>query len=251
MRFSGKRVLVTGGARGIGAACARAFAEEGARVAVNATSEASINACRKAHGRDYIGVAGAVGGRDACHAVVNEAAEKLGGLDVLTANAGVFAEVPFEDVDQAEFDRSITVNLAGVFFCAQAALPMLRESGGNITAVASDAGVAGYSGAPAYAAAKHGVVGLVRSLALACAATGVRVNCVCPGNVDTDMIAEAARKAADESDYLRQARRRAPMGRMARAEEIAAAVLYLASDGAGFTTGAALPVDGGGLAGRD
>ena len=186
IKFSGKRVFITGGARGIGAAIAAAFHDAGARVAINARSETSIEACRRAQGHDYLGIAGEVGTREACLDIVERAVAALDGLDVLVANAGIFAEVPFEDVTQEEFDRNMTVNLGGVFFCAQAAMPALRRSGGNIVAVASDAALISYAGAPAYSAAKGAVASLVRSLAIAYAAHPVRVNCVCPGNVDTD-----------------------------------------------------------------
>lgn len=251
MRFLNKRVLVTGGARGIGAAIAAAFAESGARVAINARTESSIEACRQAQGRDYLGIAGEIGQRDACFAVVEGAVAALGGLDILVANAGIFAEVPFEAVTQEEFDANVSVNLGGVFFCAQAAIPALKESKGNIVALASDAALISFAGAPAYSAAKGGVASLVRSLAVGYASVPVRVNCVCPGNVGTEMIGQAAARRSDPDGYMAAAAKRAPMRRMASPEEVAAAVLYLASDEAGFTTGVALPVDGGGTAGFD
>ena len=251
MRFLDKRVFVTGGARGIGAAVAKAFVAEGARVAINARSAGSIEACRQAHDHDYLGVTGEVGTREACFAVIAQAVDALGGLDVLVANAGIFRDVAFEDVTQEEFDANLTVNLGGVFFCAQAAMPALRQSHGNIVAVASDAALISYAAAPAYSAAKGAVASLVRSLAVGYAEHPVRVNCVCPGNVDTDMLQHAASQSPDPNSYQRAARDRAPMRRMASPEEVAAAVLYLASDAAGFTSGVALPVDGAGTAGFD
>jgi len=251
MGFADKRVFITGGARGIGAAVAKAFVGEGAKVAINARSEESIESCRRAHGHDYLGVAGEVGQRDACFAIIGRAVEALGGLDVLVANAGIFAEVPFEEVTQEEFDANVTVNLGGVFFCAQAAMPALRESKGNIVAVASDAALISYAAAPAYSAAKGAVASLVRSLAIGYASYPVRVNCVCPGNVDTDLLHEAAAQTSDPESYIKAAGDRAPVRRMAAAEEVAAAVLYLASSEAAFTNGVALPIDGGGTAGFD
>jgi len=251
MRFKGKRVLVTGGARGIGAGIAKAFVEEGATVAINARTDASIATRCEADGIDYLRVPGEIGPREACFDVVNRAVDALGGLDVLVANAGIFNEVLFEDVTQEEFDANITVNLAGVFFCAQAAMPALKESQGNIVAIASDASIISYSGAPAYCAAKGGVTSLVRSLAVGYAAHPVRVNSVCPGNVETEMLLQSAAASGDAEGYLRQARGRAPARRMGVPREVAAAVLYLASDDAGYTTGVSLPVDGGGIAGFD
>lgn len=251
MRFSNKRVFVTGGARGIGAGIARAFAEEGGTVAINARTEKSIDACRQSHSHDYIGIAGELGPRDACFDVVNRAIDALGGLDVLVTSAGIFEEVPFEEVTQEHFDANMSVNLGGVFFCAQAAMPALKESRGNIVALSSEAALISYSGASAYAAAKGGVSSLVRSLAIGYATHPVRVNCVCPGNVDTDMVRQAVQEAENPEAYLKFATERAPMRRMAHTQEVAAAVLYLASEGAGFTTGVSLPIDGGGVAGFD
>jgi NAD(P)-dependent dehydrogenase (short-subunit alcohol dehydrogenase family) len=251
-RFQGKRVLVTGGTRGVGGAISDAFAAEGALVAVNGTSAASVD--RFLDGRDagpFLPAPGAITDRASAFAVVEGAVAELGGLDVLCANAGVFAEIPFEAVDQAHFDETLGVNLGGLFFACQAAMPSLLESRGTIVATASDAGLISYAAAPTYAASKGAVVSLVKSLAIGYAEAGVRVNCVCPGNVDTDMMTRAAEAADDPAAYRAAAAARAPMGRMATAKEVAQAVLYLASPGAGFTTGVALPVDGGGVAGFD
>jgi len=249
--FDNKRVLVTGGARGIGAATACAFHARGATVAIGARSQASIAAfLGENDGARYLAAPGDLSDRDACHAVVDAAVSALGGLDILVNCAGIFEEVAFEDVSQAHWDETIAFNLGGTFFTCQAAMPDLREARGNVVNIASDAGLIAYSPAPAYCAAKGGVVNLTRTLAFAYA-RHVRVNCVCPGNVATEMIEAAARSAPDAQAYMAQANARAPMGRMATPDEIAHAVLYLASDEAGFTTGVALPVDGGGTAGFD
>jgi len=250
-RFNGVRVFVTGGARGIGAAVACAFHDEGARVVIGARSERSAHAFLAARGKERFAAAtGDLATRDACHRVVGEAVARLGGLDVLVNSAGVFAEVPFEQVTQEHWDQTLAIDLGAVFFCTQAAMPALRASRGNVVNVASDAGLISYSGAPAYCAAKGGVVSLTRTLAFGYARE-VRVNCVCPGNVATDMIESAAAASSDPAAYLSAARERAPMRRMAEPEEVAQAILYLASEAAGFTTGVALPVDGGGVCGFD
>jgi NAD(P)-dependent dehydrogenase (short-subunit alcohol dehydrogenase family) len=247
--FTGKRVLVTGGARGIGAAAALAFRARGATVAVGARSRASFDAFAARHGAEGLHAApGDMRDRNGAHAVVGAAVRELGGLDVLVNSAGVFTEVAVADVSQEHWDETLAVNLGGTFFCSQAALPALEAAGGNIVNVASDAGVIGYPNGAVYSASKGGVVNLTRAMAVELARR-VRVNCVCPGNVETDMIAEAARASGDAEGYLFMARDRAPMGRMAKPEEVAAAILYLASSEAGFTTGAALVVDGGGVAG--
>jgi len=249
MRFQATRVLVTGGSRGIGAAIVRAFCAEGARVAVGARSMASIERFIAAHGNEgLIPAPGDVGDRDACRQMVHDAIAALGGLDVLVNAAGVYWEAAPEAIDAEHWDRTIAINLGGPFHCIQAALPALRESRGNVVSIASDAGLAGMAGAAAYCAAKGGLVNLTRALALDLV-PDVRVNCVCPGNVDTEMLAEAGAASGDPVAYRAWAERYAPMGRMARPQEIAAAVLYLAGPDAGFVTGAALAIDGGRTAG--
>jgi len=247
--FSHKRVLVTGGARGIGAATVAAFRARGARVAVGARSAASYESFIARTGfTDVIAAVGDISDRASAHAVVGAAVRALGGLDVLVNSAGVFAEVPFADVTQGHWDDTIATNLGGTFFCCQAALPALTATAGNIVNVASDAGLVGYPLGTAYSAAKGGVVNLTRALAVELARQ-IRVNCVCPGNVETDMILSAAAASGDSEGYLERARARAHTKRMAKPEEVAAAILYLASSEAASTTGVALAVDGGGTAG--
>ena len=247
--FTGKRILVTGGARGIGAATVIAFRSRGAQVAVGARSLASFEAFAKRHGRDAtVPAIGPISDRTTAHAVVADAIGRLGGLDVLVNSAGVFAEVPIAEVSQAHWDETMDVNLGGTFFCSQAALAALSASAGNIVNVASDAGLIGYPNGCVYSASKGGVVNLSRAMAVELARR-VRVNCVCPGNVETEMILEAAAASGDAEKYLDDARRRSPTQRMSTPEEVASAILYLASAEASGTTGAALAVDGGGTAG--
>ena len=250
-RFEHKRVFVTGGARGIGAATAKAFRDEGATVVIGATTQASVDAFFVQHGTHrYTGVVADLSTREACHGAVGQALDQLGGLDVLVNSAGIFEEIAFEEVSQEHFDRTLSVNLAGVFFCCQAAMPSLAQSHGNIVNIASDAALIAYTPAPTYGATKAGVVNLTLTLAYQYARS-VRVNCVCPGNVETDMLRQTARQTGDAEAYLAEARARAPAGRMATADEIAEAILYFASDKAGFTTGVAMPMDGAGTLGRD
>ena len=248
-RFEGKRVIVTGGARGIGAAVAGAFHQEGATVVIGAKSQTSLDTFLEHNGTDrFHDVCGDLCSRETCHRFINEALRKLGGLDVLVNNAGIFEDVAIGDVTQAHWDETINVNLGGVFFCCQAALPALVETRGNIVNVASDAALTAYPPAPTYCAAKGGVVSLNRTLAYEFAQS-VRVNCVCPGNVATDMLVKTASQTDDPEAYLSEANSRSPMNRMATPQEIAEAIVYLASDAAGFTTGIAMPIDGGGMIG--
>ena len=250
-RFEGKRAIVTGGARGIGAAIAVALHREGATVAVGAKNQTSLDAFLDNHPSERLfGLAGDLCSWETCHTFVGSAVKKLGGLDVLVNNAGIFEDVAIGDVTQAHWDETLNVNLGGVFFCCQAALPALIETRGNIVNMASDAAMTAYTPAPTYCAAKGGVLSLSRTLAYEFAQT-VRVNCVCPGNVATEMLQKTAAQSDDAESYLTAARNRAPMKRMATPEEIAEAVLYLASDAAGFTTGLAMPIDGGGMIGSD
>lgn len=249
MRFAGRKVLVTGGARGIGAATAAAFLREGARVAVGARSQSSYDAFAAGHaGADIVPALGEIGDRAETAEIVTAAIKELGGLDVLVNSAGFFAEVGVEDVDQSHWDRTMTTNVAGTFFASQAALPALKASRGAIVNLASDAGLIGYPLGAVYSASKAAVVNMTRAMVLELA-QDIRINCVCPGNVDTDMIRQAADASGDAGKYLGAARDRSPMKRMARPEEVAAAILYLASPEAGFVNGAILSIDGGGVCG--
>jgi meso-butanediol dehydrogenase / (S,S)-butanediol dehydrogenase / diacetyl reductase len=253
--FTGKRVLVTGGARGIGAATAIAFCAQGARVAIGTRRSAAFDsflarASSDARIRtdDIVPAIGDVRGQAGAHSVVAAAIDRLEGLDVLVNSAGVFAEVAIADVTEEHWDDTIATNLGATFFCSQAALPALEASAGNIVNVASDAGLIGYASGAAYSASKGGVVNLTRAMAVELARR-VRVNCVCPGNVETEMLFEAALASGNPTQYLAGARNRAHLKRMATPAEVAAAILYLASREASFTTGVSLPVDGGGTAG--
>ena len=249
MDFTGKKVLVTGGARGIGEAAVLAFRDAGAEVAVGARTQASFEAFVERNGNQGIHAAlGDLGTRKVSFAVVESAVAALGGLDVLVNSAGVFHEAPFEQISEEQFEETLRVNLGGVFYCSQAALPHLEKTGGSIVTVVSDAGLVGYPLGSDYSAAKGGAANLTRALAVELAGR-VRVNGVCPGNVDTDMIRQSAEASDDPAFYLQRAGERAPMSRMAKPEEVAAATLFLASDQACFITGALLPVDGGGTAG--
>ena len=252
MEFSGKRVLVTGSSRGIGQATARLFCESGAQVAVNGRTPDSTAAGMAALGDSdrLVAAPGDVSSVTGCEAVVGAAVEELGGLDILVNSAGVAFFLPLDDSDEAVWDATLDTNLKGTFFCVRAAADPLRESGGNIVNVASDAGLIGEKGLSVYCASKGGVVNLTRAMALELA-PAVRVNCVCPGYVDTDMV---RRDGIDQADDPQSAEQTivdyAPLKRISKPTEIAKAIAYLAGEDAVFITGSALQIDGGSTAGH-
>jgi len=252
MAFSGKRVLVTGSSRGIGQAVARQFFQSGAQVAVNGRTPDSTAAGMAALGDSdrLVAAPGDVSSVAGCEAVVAAAVEGLGGLDILVNSAGVAFFLPLEDSDEAVWDTTLDTNLKGTFFCMRAAAGPLRDSGGNIVNVASDAGLIGEQGLSVYCASKGGVVNLTRAMALELAPT-VRVNCVCPGYVDTDMVRRDGIDQADDPQAAEQAIvDYAPLKRISKPAEIAKAIAYLAGEDALFITGSALQIDGGSTAGH-
>ena len=249
MRFRERVVLITGGSRGIGLATARSFHREGAQVLIVSRSEERGRAAADALAGSAF-VAADVREAQACDHAMGLARERFGRLDVLVNNAGViYRDRTAESLTEAEWDETFDVNVKGAFLMSRAAMPALRETRGNIVNVASYVALVGFPGAGAYAASKAALVNLTRSMALDHAHEGVRVNAVCPGSVDTDMI-HAAWDARPDPDEARRAwAAKHPLGRIATADEVAAAILFLASDDARFITGVALPVDGGITAG--
>jgi len=251
MDFAGKLVLITGASRGIGHATVQEFLALGARVAVNGRTEQSVAAAisELGGGDRLVAAPGSVGTVDGCESVVGTAIEGLGGLDVLVNNAGVCIDTTIEKVDESIWDETLDVNLKGTFFCVRAALPALRKNRGAIVNMASVSGLQGSAESAAYCASKGGVVNLTRALAMELAPE-IRVNCVCPGWVDTDMLRrDYVDLAADPAAAEREAIEEAPLKRVATPEEIAKAIAYLASHDARFITGVALPIDGGSSAG--
>jgi NAD(P)-dependent dehydrogenase (short-subunit alcohol dehydrogenase family) len=256
VRLRDKVALVTGGGSGIGRAVAERLAAEGAAVAVvdanGPAAEATAAAVAAAGGR-AAAVRADVTRAGEVRAAVAAAVEAFGGLDVLVNAAGVLGP-PGRVVDSSEedWDRLFAVNVKGPFLCAKYAVPALqRRGGGAIVNIASTAGLAGSPVLGPYSASKGAVVLMTRSMALNHAADRIRVNCVCPGAIETPMLAAmiASAPTAEGQERLRgEALAKHPLGRFGQADEVARAVLFLVSDEASFVTGVALPVDGGRLA---
>ena len=251
MDFTDKRVLITGGTRGIGYGVAEAFLAAGACVAINGKTEGSVNAAiEQLENHACLAAApGDVGTVDGCELAVKTADYAFGGLDILVNSAGIGAGRPIEDCDEQMWDEHVDVNLKGTFFTCRAALTSLRESNGNIINIASDAGLIGVPGITVYCGTKGGVVNMTRAMAIEIA-PDVRVNCVCPGYVDTDMIRRTNKLRPDPEAAWQKMVDYAPLKRITTPAEIAAGILYLASDDARFVTGVALPIDGGTTAGH-
>ncbi len=249
MRFSNKSVLITGGNRGIGLATARLFAAEGAQAALFARdASAGRAAAGSIAGAHFF--SGDVTRAADCERAVAETVRLFGGLDVLVNCAGViYRNRTVEQTSEAEWDTTFEVNVKGTFLMCKAALPALRARQGCIVNVSSYVGLVGFAGASAYAASKAALINLTRSMALDHAREGLRVNAVCPGSVETDMIRAAWQQFGDLDEAQRLWAEKHPLGRIATPEEVGRAILFLASEEASFITGAALPVDGGLTAG--
>ena len=257
MEFKDKRVLITGGSRGIGFGCAQAFLENGARVAINGKTADSVSAAiKKLSPADRLVAApGDIGTVAGCELAVKTAIDALGGLDILVNSAGIGSGRPLAECDEEMYDRHADVNLKGLFFCCRAAMPQLRKSKGNIVNISSDAGLMGCARITVYCGLKAGVVNMTRAMALE-VAPDVRVNCVCPGYVDTDMIRRdwferiAKDDPAKAVELEQAAIDYAALKRLGTPADIAHGVLYLASEKASFVTGIALSIDGGSTAGH-
>ena len=243
-RLAGRRVLVTGATGGLGAAVARAFAREDAAVALVARDGARLDALRTELGEAAVAVAADVGSWREVSRAVSEIAGTLGGLDAVV-NAAAIDTVwkPVGDLPVEEWDRAIAVNLSGTFYVCRATLPLLAQDGGSIVNFTSVAGLRAWAEDAAYNASKAGVELLTRTIAVEYGPRGVRANCLAPGVIDagmTDVITDADERVALVAKQ--------PLGRMGRAEEVAEAAVWLASDASSFTTGVTLTVDGGFLA---
>lgn len=242
-----KAAIVTGAASGIGRATVLAFARAGARVVaadVDADGGEATAAAARGEGADVTFVSCDVRSGAAVDALVAHAVARFGRLDCAANNAGIEGMLaPIGDCPEAAAAQVLDVNLMGVWRCLHAELPcMAAQGGGAIVNTASVAGLVGAGGLAPYVASKHGVVGLTKAAALEYAARGVRVNAICPGVIQTPMVDRLAAASPGVIEALLAVK---PMGRLGTPEEVAAAIVWLCSDAASFTTGHALTVDGG------
>jgi NAD(P)-dependent dehydrogenase (short-subunit alcohol dehydrogenase family) len=243
-RFTDKVVLITGAASGIGRAAALAFAAEGARVALLDRFAAALEAVwasLKNEGSEVLSIACDVSSPDQVEGAIKQVVDRFGRLDVAFNNAGVENKAaPVHEVDLAEWDRILGINLRGTFICMKHELAqMVKQGGGVVVNTSSGAGIRGVAGGAADAASKHAIIGLTRSAALDYAKQNIRVNAVLPGNIETPMMDRFTGGDIQKAIDLE------PVGRLGKPEEIAEAVLWMASDLGGFVTGAATVIDGG------
>jgi meso-butanediol dehydrogenase/(S,S)-butanediol dehydrogenase/diacetyl reductase len=249
LRLSGKAALITGGGTGIGSACALAFVAEGARVAICGRRKELLDAVAKkivAAGGECFAVECDVTVRASVDAAVSAAVRALGRLNILVNNAGQSFVGTVEQTTDEDWDRMLAVNLTGTFMVSRAALPELWKAGGGaIVNIGSYLGLTAFKDRAAYCAAKGGVTMLTKAMALDHARENIRVNCICPAIVETELVRGIFSKSADPERMRRERIAQIPLGRMGQPEDVARMAVYLASDEASWVTGVTLPLDGG------
>ncbi|MER8186799.1 SDR family NAD(P)-dependent oxidoreductase [Kitasatospora sp. NPDC094015] len=250
-RLAGRAAVVTGAARGIGRATAELFAAEGARLVITDLDAAELEALRgalAATGAQVRVVVGDVSEPADARRMIDESVTCYGGIDVLVANAGILPLHTVLDATPEDWDRVMAVDGRGMFLTCKYAIERMAPAGrGAIVCLSSISGLAGQSGQAVYGPAKFVASGLTKHLAVEWAARGIRINAVAPGTINTDRVRRLPQEPGGP-EYLSEIVRQHPMGRLGEPEEVARAILFLASDEASFITGVVLPVDGGYLA---
>jgi NAD(P)-dependent dehydrogenase (short-subunit alcohol dehydrogenase family) len=252
MQLEGKVAIVTGGASGIGRATALLFAREGAAIVVadvnREAGERIAEEIVRSGGRAFFEAVDVTNAQD-CQRLVGRAIRDFGRIDVLFNNAGIIRRATVLDISEDDWDRVMAVNVKSIYLLSREVIPHMEKQGaGSIINTASGWGLAGGAKAAVYCASKGAVVQLTKAMAID-HAPRIRVNCICPGDTDTGMLRNEAQQLGEDSHRFLAESAKRPLGRVGRPEEIAQAVLYLASDASSFVTGTALVVDGGGLAG--
>jgi len=247
--FAGKVALITGGTSGIGLATGRKLLAQGATVALIGSQlekGQAILAELATYGAKVCFIQGDISQVSQCQGVVEQVVTKLDRLDIVINSAGIYREKAIDEVSEEEFDQMMNINIKGTYFMCKYALPYLRQGGGGaIINVSSDAGINGNCLCTTYCASKGAVTTFTKALSLEAIHYGIRVNCVCPGDVDTPMLQEQLSGVDKPEEYLRDMASLYPIGRIAQPQEIANVICFLASDGASFVNGAVWSVDGG------
>jgi NAD(P)-dependent dehydrogenase (short-subunit alcohol dehydrogenase family) len=246
VNFEDKVVIITGAAAGIGQAAAIAFAEKDARVVVADIEVKKGKQTSSLIGGDAFFIEINVANSESVKNMVKEVTKRFGRIDILVNNAGIYYQGDVIETPEEEWDKVIAVNLKGVYLCSHYVIPvMLRGNGGVVINVASEAGLVGIAGQVAYNASKAGVISMTKSMAVDFGRQGVRVNAVCPGTTETPMVKNALKKSKDPEKERCKLEECRPLNRLGRPEEIAAAILAMASDHLGYATGSILSIDGG------
>lgn len=247
MDFSGKTVIVTGAGAGMGRAAALGFARLGASLVVNSISDSAAKVCADlvAQVVPAIFVKADVSEKEGAKKLIETAVKTFGGIDVLVNAAGIVANGSVEDCDEETWDKSMKVNVKSVYLTSRLAMPYLRQRKGVIVNITSTVAIKGVINRAAYSATKGAILSLSRSMAAEYIGEGVRVNCVCPGTVESDSFKRRVAASPDPEQAMKDFVARQPMGRLGRPEELAEAILFAASPDVTFMTGANIVVDGG------
>jgi NAD(P)-dependent dehydrogenase (short-subunit alcohol dehydrogenase family) len=249
LRLSGKVAFITGGGTGIGRACALAFAREGAQVAIAGRRKEPLEAVAgeiAAKGGKSFAAVCDVTRRSSVEDALEQAEKHFGRLDTIVNNAGAVVVATVEHTSDEDWDRVIAANLTGTFFVSRAALaPLRRAGGGSIVNIGSVLGLVARKDRAAYCAAKAGVTGLTRAMGLDHANEKIRVNCICPTIVETELGMQSIRQTGNADAEIQKRISEIPIGRLGKPDDVAMMAVYLASDEASWVTGAAFPLDGG------
>jgi NAD(P)-dependent dehydrogenase (short-subunit alcohol dehydrogenase family) len=245
MKLSGKVAIVTGGSRGIGKATAMLLAQNGADVVITSKNEISLENASKEM-KNVVAIVGDIRKKTDIENVVKSTLENFGKIDILVNNAGIFPKIkPLHEISEEEWNEVIDVNLTGQFRFTKAVIPYLMKTGGSIVNVSSDAGLKSFENfeADAYTASKGALVLLTKAWAIEYAKYKIRVNCVCPGVIETDMTKPYLGNEVDRSMAVAEH----PIGRIGTPDDVAKAILYFVSEDSAWITGAILPIDGGAI----
>jgi meso-butanediol dehydrogenase/(S,S)-butanediol dehydrogenase/diacetyl reductase len=242
MRLQDKTAIITGGGSGIGLACARLFAQEGARVAIFGRRQDRLDQAQKEIGDKVLVIQGDITHKQDTERLVETAVKQLGKVDILINNAGIFGGAPVHETDDDLWDQTFNINMRGVFQLTRKVLPhLVRQGSGGIIHISSILGMIAVPGTSPYNASKGALNQFSKSIAVEYGALGIRSNSICPGMIETEMTEELRSDKALMQEFLKGY----PLGRFGKPEEVAQACLFLASDESSFITGATLPIDGG------